>query len=187
MSRVIATLAVLPLLAACGGGDEPRAERRATPTATPPPAAGAQPSRSDAERLRPVIKAWADALRRSDVDRATTYFDLPAIVAQGPAYRLRSRDQLRVFNGGLPCGAKLVDVQQNGRYVVGTFELTERPGRKCDAPGRLARVAFVFRGRKFSEWRQVPDARGAPPGPARPEDEIPDVPTPEPSSGAEEV
>ena len=58
----------------------------------------------------------------------------------------------------------------DGRYVVGTFRLTERAGRKCPDAGELARVAFVFRARHFTEWRQVPDRPGAPPGPDEPED-----------------
>ncbi len=182
MSRAIAIAICLLALTACGGGGDAPTPA-ATPRATPEP----RPTARDAERLRPVIAGWADAVRRADVERAAGYFALPAIVSQGRAYRLRSREQVRAFNDGLPCGARLLDVQQDGRYVVGTFELVSRPGRTCDAPGALARVAFVIRNRRFTEWRQVPDARGAPPGPDRPEPDIPDAPAPEPPPGTQEA
>lgn len=187
MLRAICIAVGLLALTACGGGgDAPRPAAKtpaAPPRATPDP----QPTARDAERLRPVIAAWADAVRRGDVDRAARSFALPAIVSQGRAYRLRSAEQVRAFNASLPCGARLVYVQQNGRYVVGTFRLVDRAGSKCDAPGALARVAFVFRGRRFSEWRQVPDARGAPPGPDRPERDVPEAPAPEPPAGAQQA
>jgi hypothetical protein len=77
---------------------------------------------------------------------------------------------VRRFNDGLPCGARLLEVQHDGRYVVGTFRLTERSGHTCAAAGQLARVAFVIRAHHFTEWRQVPDRPGAPPGPSEPEE-----------------
>jgi hypothetical protein len=54
--------------------------------------------------------------------------------------------------------------------VIGTFKLTLRAAHKCDAPRHRIRVAFVLRGRKIAEWRQVPNKPGAKPGPDRPED-----------------
>lgn len=141
----------------------PRDGARAKPTPTPP-------SQADAERLRPVMAAWAAALRRGDAADAARFFVLPTIVSQGDPVELTTRAQLQAFNDSLPCGARLLEVQHDGRFVVGTFRLTERPDNTCDAPGQLVRVAFVFRGRRFSEWYQVPDARGASPGPSqRPE------------------
>ena len=83
---------------------------------------------------------------------------------------LQTREQVRRFNDELPCGARLLEVQHDGRYVVGTFRLTERSGHTCAAAGQLARVAFVIRARHFTEWRQVPDRPGAPPGPSEPEE-----------------
>lgn len=140
MPRVAFLLAGIFLLAGCGGEtDEPRAAVQ----------------QSAAERARPVIKAWSDALRGSDVERAIGYFAVPAIVAQGTAVKLTTRAQVRIFNAGLPCGARLQGVEQSGRYVVGSFKLTERPGMTCDGPGNLARVAFVIRKGKIAEWRQL--------------------------------
>jgi ketosteroid isomerase-like protein len=131
------------------------------------------PTQRDAERLRPVLAGWAEALRNGDPDRAARYFAIPAIVAQSMTVELQTRAQVRRFNDRLPCGARLLEVQHDGRYVVGTFRLTTRAGHDCTAAGQLTRVAFVIRARHFTEWRQVPDRPGASPGPAEPEDAPP--------------
>jgi predicted small lipoprotein YifL len=142
---------------------------------SPKPRPGeARPSQRDAERLRPVLAGWARALREGDPDRAARYFAVPAIVSQSMAVELSTREQVRKFNDELPCGAKLLDVRHDGRYIVGTFRLTQRAGHTCTAAGELARVAFVIRAHHFTEWRQVPDTPGASPGPDEPED----APTP---------
>jgi ketosteroid isomerase-like protein len=132
-----------------------------------------QPTQRDAERLRPVLEGWAAAVREGDPDRAARYFALPAIVAQSMTVELQTREQVRKFNDELPCGARLLEVQHDGRYVVGTFRLTSRAGHNCTAAGQLTRVAFVVRARHFTEWRQVPDRPGAPPGPDEPEEAPP--------------
>lgn len=186
--RAACALILASALAGCGS-DGPDYSRR-----TPPPAVGGrpidtpapgpsgrakrltrepQPSQRDAERLRPVLSGWAAAVRRGDAARAARYFAVPAIVAQSQTLELRTRDQIRHFNDQLPCGARLLEVQHDGRYVVGTFRLTERSGKACSASGQLVRVAFVVRGHRFTEWRQVPDRPGAPAGPKEPEDAPP--------------
>src|SRR5688500_1878922 len=48
-------------------------------------AARIRPTQADAERLRPVLRGWARALRRNDYARATAFFRVPVIVAQGTA------------------------------------------------------------------------------------------------------
>ena len=65
---------------------------------------------------------------------------------------------------------RLLEVQHNGRFIVGTFRLTARPGQTCLTEGALVRVAFVISDRHFTEWRQIPDTPGASPGPSQPED-----------------
>ena len=117
-----------------------------------------------------MLEGWAAAVRAGDPDRAARYFAVPAIVAQSMPVELQTREQVRKFNDELPWGAKLLEVQHDGRYVVGTFRLTQRVGRSCTTAGQLVRVAFVIRQRHFTEWRQVPDAPGAAPGPDEPED-----------------
>ena len=179
---VIAGTAVL---AGCGEAPGPDYSLK-----TPPPRVGAQPietpaperrgrgseprpTQRQAERLRSVLAGWAAAVRRGDPGRAARYFAVPAIVAQSMPVELQTREQVRKFNDELPCGARLLEVQHDGRYVVGTFRLTERPGRTCTAAGELTRVAFVIRARHFTEWRQVPDRPGAAPGPDEPEEAPP--------------
>jgi ketosteroid isomerase-like protein/predicted small lipoprotein YifL len=186
--RCLAALAAAALLSGCGeqGPDYSRKTPPPTvvagPVETPVPKRPKEPkarpgerrpSQRDAERLRPVLEGWASAVRAGDPDRAARYFAVPAIVAQSMAVELQTREQVREFNDELPCGAKLLEVQHDGRYVVGTFRLTERAGRACTTAGQLVRVAFVIRGRHFTEWRQVPDRPGAPPGPDEPEDAPP--------------
>ena len=187
-ARRLVAVAAVALLSGCG------AQGPDYSLTTPPSTVGAQPidtpipkrtkppklrpgerrpSQRDAERLRPVLAGWAAAVRDGDPDRAARYFAVPAIVAQSMTVELQTREQVRKFNDELPCGAKLLEVQHDGRYVVGTFRLTQRAGRTCATEGQLVRVAFVIRARHFTEWRQVPDRPGAPPGPDEPEDAPP--------------
>ena len=181
----LVVIAGTAVLAGCGEAPGPDYSLK-----TPPPRLGAQPvetpaperrrrgnepwpTQRQAERLRSVLAGWAAAVRRGDPDRAARYFAVPAIVAQSMPVELQTREQVRKFNDDLPCGARLLEVQHDGRYIVGTFRLTERPGRTCTAAGELTRVAFVIRARHFTEWRQVPDRPGAAPGPDEPEEAPP--------------
>jgi hypothetical protein len=178
---VLAALAVP--LAGCGSNDGVVAQR--FELTTPPPRVGALPlptapeatatpsaadfTAADARRLRPVIAAWADAVRAGRPEAAARFFDTPAIVSQTQPFVLRTRDEVINFNGGLPCGATLEEVQQDGHYIIGTFRLSKRAGIPCQGVGQLVRVAFGFSGRRFNEWLQLPDTRGArPKPPARP-------------------
>ena len=191
--RPICGLLALAALAAgasaCGADPEDRMRLRTPPersSAEPLPEVKAaqaraeqnariRPSQKDAERLRPVLRGWGDALRRNDSSRATRYFALPVLVAQGQVVRFETAGQVKAFNDALPCGVKLLDVAHEGRFVIGTFKLTVRPAHRCQAAGKRIRLAFVVRGRKIAEWREVPDTPGAKPGPDRPED-APDPP-----------
>jgi hypothetical protein len=183
--RCLVALTGAALLCGCGGAPGPDYSLTtpaevvgAPPIETPVPkrttpkarAGERRPSQRDAERLRPVLEGWAAAVREGDPDRAARYFAVPAIVAQSMTVELQTREQVRKFNDELPCGAKLLGVQHDGRYVVGTFRLTERAGHTCATAGELVRVAFVIRARHFTEWRQVPDRPGAAPGPDEPEE-----------------
>ncbi|HEX8104235.1 MAG TPA: hypothetical protein VF533_16580, partial [Solirubrobacteraceae bacterium] len=56
----------------------------------------------------------------------------------------------------LPCGARLLATTRRRGYLIGTFELVDRPGHRCDSTGAKAAVAFAFRDGKISEWRRVP-------------------------------
>ena len=112
------------------------AERRAAwrRRRRPRPSTSRRPTQRDAERLRPLIAAWAEAVRKGDSERAASFFALPAIVAQSDTIQLATHEDAKAFNAGLPCGARLLEVQHDGRFIIGTFRLTERPGRPARPP-----------------------------------------------------
>ncbi|HET8592983.1 MAG TPA: hypothetical protein VFL56_04915 [Solirubrobacterales bacterium] len=107
-----------------------------------------------------VIREWADELRAGDVEAAADRFEIPSIVQNGtPPLPLTDREEVVAFNESLPCGAELVEAERSGRFVVATFELTERPGPgECGAGlGETARTAFVIHEGRIAEWRRVAD------------------------------
>ena len=173
MRRAPIFLALL-LLAGCGESDPagpdyslktPPLRQGAEALEAPYPDPERQVSRSEAERLRPVVRGWLRALTAGQNARAAGFFDPPVIWSQTETVELSSPEQVLAYNKRLPCGARLEDVQSDGRYLVATVRLRQRPGARCRDVGELLRVAFVVRGGKFTELRQVPDVRGASPGP----------------------
>jgi hypothetical protein len=156
---------VVAAIAGCGGSDRadlttPGVQRHAAPVApTPTPAVAAEPSAvpAPAGQVR-VIRRWADLLRHGRVTAASRMFTLPAVVANpGPRFQLGTRAELQFFNRTLPCGGRLVDTEQRGRYVVATFVLTERPGGLgCGSGvGHKAQTAFLIKGNRIAEWLRV--------------------------------
>ena len=146
MRRAFVLLALLA--AGCGGDDE---------------------RRDPAPRPEAVVRAWADDLRRGDVEAASARFAVPALVANGtPETRLATRDAVRSFNESLPCGARVTRTRRHHGLVIATFRLTERPGGDCGTgAGTSARTAFEVRDGKIVRWLRVPtggDVR-APRGP----------------------
>jgi hypothetical protein len=106
------------------------------------------------------VRAWADALRAGHVHQASSFFALPAVVANGgDPVILRTRAELDFFNSSLPCGARVVRaLAGRGRYTIVTFRLTERklaPAPCGSGVGHLAATAFAFRGGKISECQRV--------------------------------
>ena len=146
-ATLIAIALALSALAAagCGGGDDS--------------SQASVPGNADPEAVQ-VIDSWSDALREGDVEKASSYFDLPTIVQNGtPPLRINSRRGIDAFNGSLPCGAKLTRAEEEGRFIIATFELTERPGDgTCGSGvGASAATAFVIVDGLITEWRRVPD------------------------------
>ena len=147
-----ATLILLPLLAlsACDGGDddgsEPSGESSQSEIA----------GNADPGDVR-VIDGWSDALRAGDVDAAAGFFALPSVAENGPLLRIRNRDDARLFNSSLPCGAVLVRAESEGEFTTATFRLTERPGPGICGPGtgQDAQTSFVIEDGKIAEWRRV--------------------------------
>ena len=114
-----------------------------TPTPTPTPEPTPKPQGGPVTRdERRVIQGWADELRHSHVNAASRYFTVPSFVSDSglSSSTLVTLHDVREFNAGFPCGAKLVKVRRSVKhFVIGTFTLTERPGksvRRHRAPGR---------------------------------------------------
>ena len=163
----ILPLALLALAGCGGGGDGDRtADRRATPTPTP------RPRSIPREALKPptgpvtaaekaVVRGWADALRRGDVERASSYWRTPAIAANGSQpFRLVTMRAVRQFNAGLTCGAKLEETERDKAYVLATFRLTDRkdrPGACAQGVGQQVRTLFLLRDGKIAQWIRASD------------------------------
>ena len=167
-------LLCLLVLAGCGGGDDGKPDPRLTLT-TPKGGEGdaeLSPGGPSSRRPRPrsgpvtsaeraVIRGWADALRRGDVARASGYWRVPAIAANGSRpFRLVTRRAVRQFNEGLTCGARLESVERDKTYVLATFRLTgrrDRPGACAQGVGNRARTLFLLRGGKIVQWIRATD------------------------------
>ena len=179
------------LLAACGGDGGP--EQRDPPATSGPQAAAPQPQpRSRGPLAIPpgvplresdvgdraaikVIRLWSDALRRSDVDRASSFWAVPSKVQNGtPVLTLATAADVRVFNGSLSCGSMLTSAlgARNG-FTIAVFKLTRRPGADCGTgTGAHARTAIRVRNGKIAEWYRLPDDSNAPlPAPQAPQAE----------------
>jgi hypothetical protein len=168
-------IAVLPLvLAACGSQAEPNRLDLTTPgvhTGDPVPeaTATATPSATPGAKGKPVtrterrvIKGWSDSLRRGRVNDAAEYFSVPSLVSnnQPVPEQLASVADVRKFNSGLPCGAKLLRTRRSDQpgFVIGVFRLTER--KNAPAPcgqgvGAEAAVAFEITGGHIKTWLRV--------------------------------
>jgi hypothetical protein len=178
LGAVVAALAT----AGCGGGSDKRAP---TPTGStggqstaPPPNFPAleETGRAADPAAVGVIRGWTDAQRASDIERATSYFTVPALVENGTAQRLVSRAAVRAFNAGLPCGAVLLRTSASAHpgFTVATFRLVNRPGQRCDGTGNQARTAFEVHAGRIRAWVRLTDRRsqggGAPqPAPTAPQ------------------
>lgn len=177
-----ATLLCVALLAGCGGGDS---EERDPAAATPPPAQSTDPQpqpRSEGPLAIPrgvplresttgdpaaikVIRLWSEALRRSDVALAASFWAVPAKVQNGtPVLTLATAAQVRAFNGSLPCGSMLTSGLGAPRgFTIAIFRLTRRPGADCGTgTGQHARTAIRVRNGKIAEWYRLPDDPNAP-------------------------
>jgi hypothetical protein len=144
-------------LSACDSSDPdeqapppPRAERPAPPPRDEP--APPKPRISSDERL---IQAWIAALQIDDYERAASYFARGAIVDQGVPERLKTRRDAIRFNRSLPCRAEVVDVDDEGRTSLATFQLYDGPGGPCTGS---VRVRFTIERRHFEVFRQLPDS-----------------------------
>jgi hypothetical protein len=137
-------------------GTDDMVVREVDGSAKPPPD---KPTRAEVR----VIRGWADALRTGHVDEAARFFAVPAIVLDGtnPRRELEDLADIREFNRGLPCGARLVETERGqGSFVIATFRLTQRKGpgaRPCTGEGSLAATVFLIERRRIVQWLRAPD------------------------------
>ncbi len=173
----LATVLMLCLLAlaGCGGGGDDGDGKAERPAAATPKAGDGEAElspRGSSSRERPptgpvtkaeraVVRGWADAIRQGDVERATSYWSVPAIAANGTQpFRLVTRRAVRHFNEGLTCGARLESVERDKTYVLATFRLTnrrDRPGACAQGVGNRARTLFLLRDGKIVQWIRAAD------------------------------
>ena len=116
-----------------------------------------------------VIDDWAMTLAAGDVEGAAGFFAIPSVAENGGiVVEIENRDDARLFNASLPCGAELTRADDDGEFTIATFRLTERPGPgSCgDGVGMTASTAFVIEGGEIVEWRRVGD--GGPEAPSTP-------------------
>jgi hypothetical protein len=205
-------LAAALLLGACGAGahSTTTSVRTAASHSTRPAQAPGSGGTSTAPATAPhraaanaaavqVIKAWSDALRRGDVRGAARYFALPSVMVNGigPGGKLavisiRTAAEAFLANETLPCGAKFVSGEMQGRFVNVLFVLTGRPGpggSDCGSGrGGTARTSFKVVRSRIQEWIRTPDQPGDNPGAApqpvnpQPSPAQPTIPQP-PSAG----
>jgi hypothetical protein len=135
--RLVAILALAPLLAACGGG------------------AGRSPE--------DTARAWSVALNTSDNEAAAKLFGSNTEIIQNGAIVLQTHHDAVRWNAGLPCGGRITRVihQRKDRVLV-VFRLTERPGHHCDAPGLKAAAIFTVERGKIVRWQQTNPPEEAP-------------------------
>lgn len=157
MSRPLALplfLAAVLAISSCGGDD-------GSPTTSEPGVDAALEGPSEDVE---VIRAWSQALTESDIDAAADFFALPSSAENGLNYEIETKDDARLFNESLPCGATLTETSVEGEFITATFELTERPGVPvCPGSGNEAQTSFVIEDGAITEWRRViPSGEEAP-------------------------
>jgi hypothetical protein len=184
-SRAVGVLAAALLLGACGSGTNSTTTssgRTATSQTAAPaqapgaggtntaPAAPPRGAAANAGAVR-VIRAWSNALRRGDVRRAARYFAIPSVMVNGvgrggklAVIRIRTAADALLANETLPCGAKFVSGEMQGRFVSVLFQLTGRPGpggTDCGSGrGATARTSFIVVRGRIQEWIRTPDQPG---------------------------
>lgn len=102
------------------------------------------------------MRAWSQAVNTEDNSAAARLFAPGARVVQGTSVRrLRTFEQARAWNAGLPCSGRIVSLRELGDTVRATFLLGNRRRSRCDGPGARSRALFRVREGKIVLWHQL--------------------------------
>ncbi|HEY6962618.1 MAG TPA: hypothetical protein VI408_12070 [Gaiellaceae bacterium] len=113
-----------------------------------------------------VARAWSAALDRADNEAAAKLFAAGATIVQNDSLTLATHRDAVAWNAALPCGGRITRVLPHGASsVIVVFQLTERPGHTCDAPGQDAAALFKVAHGKIVLWFQTAPPPAAPSGP----------------------
>ena len=118
----------------------------------------APPQRSQADRVKAVVRARTANLDAADNAAEARLFSLPALISlmEGPYGCLcLTRAEVVQFHAQLLCSGKIVSIKVRGRHATAVFRLGDREISKCDAPGALTGVRFTIVRGKITVLKQV--------------------------------
>lgn len=132
-ARLLAGLAVIALVAGCGG--------------------------SGSSSAKQVVRGWSDAVNHGLNDDAALFFAPNARVVQGrESFTLATQAEASRFNASLPCQGKIVRISADGDRVRATFLLDNRATFACNGVGTTDTVVFTIRDGKIAMWELLEDA-----------------------------
>ncbi len=104
-----------------------------------------------------VVRAWSAALDRNDNEAAGRLFaDAAQVIQDGTVLTFATHGDAVRWNSLLPCGGEITSLELRGKQqVMVVFELGERPGHDCDAPGEQAAALFEVQDGKIVVWHQT--------------------------------
>ena len=130
---VLVLLALVPIFAACAGGE------------------------SEPAGPEELARAWSRALNDDDNEAASALFAVGARIEQpGLVIRVRTPGDAALWTGSLPCAGRIVAVEINGDQAIATFMLSDRKSSRCDAPGGRVKALFRAQDGKIVLFRQLP-------------------------------
>lgn len=128
MRRAALPVAVLVLLAACGGSQASPEE---------------------------VVRAWSTALNADQNEAAADLFAPGAKVVQGGLeLTFSTHEDAVTWNQGLPCNGRIVALEVDGNVVTASFLLRDSQTTPCDAPGEQATAIFTVEEGEITRWEQ---------------------------------
>ena len=105
-----------------------------------------------------VVRAWNDAVRAGDDERAAELFAPGAKIVQASYRVLETAGEAVEWNASLPCSAQLVALSTYSPGVVdATFRLMDRTLGSCRGLGERVTVVFTIRAGRIEVFHQLLD------------------------------